>query len=175
MTEQSERRDRADVRLVPWGEGDGPLLVRLVGDPAMMEHLGGPESPEKIAERQARYVRMASGVYRLVDDATGAGVGWVGFWDSSWRGEPIYEMGWAVLPAFQGRGIATAAAAQAVVLAMAEGEYRALHAFPSVDNAASNAVCRKLGFTLVETCDGEYPLGSFIRINDWRLDLLDSR
>jgi hypothetical protein len=40
------------VRIVPWGGSDLALLERLVGDPAMMEHLGGPESAERIAERQ---------------------------------------------------------------------------------------------------------------------------
>ncbi|HET9017041.1 MAG TPA: GNAT family N-acetyltransferase [Thermomicrobiaceae bacterium] len=171
MTVPRDRARQVPVHLVRWGEGDGDLLAKLVGDPAMMEHLGGPESPEKIAERQARYVRMESGVYKVVEDASGEGVGWVGFWDSNWRNEAIYEMGWAVLPSHQGRGIATAATAQAIVLAMAEGKYRYAHAFPSVDNPASNGVCRKLGFTLVETCEGEYPPGTFIRVNDWRLDL----
>jgi hypothetical protein len=35
---------RATVEIVPSGEGDVPLLERLDGDPAMMEHLGGAES-----------------------------------------------------------------------------------------------------------------------------------
>ena len=37
-------RELSDVRLEPWGEGDLALLRGLVGDPAMMVHLGGPES-----------------------------------------------------------------------------------------------------------------------------------
>jgi hypothetical protein len=41
-----------------------------------------------------------------------------------------------------------------------------------VDNAASNAICRKLGFTLVEACEFEYPPGHFMRCNDWRLELV---
>ncbi|MBA3402885.1 MAG: hypothetical protein H0U05_12980, partial [Actinobacteria bacterium] len=40
------------VCIMPWGEGD--LELKLLGDPSMMEHLGGPESPEKIADRQGR-------------------------------------------------------------------------------------------------------------------------
>jgi RimJ/RimL family protein N-acetyltransferase len=48
-----------------------------------------------------------------------------------------------------------------------------LHAFPSVGNASSNALCRRLGFTLLGACDFEYPAGSgtLMRSNDWRLDL----
>jgi RimJ/RimL family protein N-acetyltransferase len=76
-----------------------------------------------------------------------------------------------VLPAFQGRGLAGRATAEAITVARAERKHRFLHAFPSVDNAPSNAICRKLGFTLVEECEFEYPLGNPMRCNDWRLDL----
>lgn len=50
-----------------------------------------------------------------------------------------------------------------------------LHAFPSVQNAPSNALCHRLGFTLRGACDFEYPAGSgaVMRSNDWRLDLSD--
>ncbi|HEV2711724.1 MAG TPA: GNAT family N-acetyltransferase, partial [Gaiellaceae bacterium] len=159
------------VHLEPWGKGDLPLLERLLGDPKMTEHLGGPETPEKIAERQARYVKTKSGLFKIVDDETGEGVGWVGYWPRSWRDNEVYEIGWAVLPAFQGRGIAGVGTAQAIERARAERKHRFLHAFPSVDNAPSNAICRKLGFTLLEETEFEYPKGSFMRCNDWRLDL----
>jgi RimJ/RimL family protein N-acetyltransferase len=89
-------------------------------------------------------------------------------------GLEIYEMGWSVLPAFQGRGIATAGTAQAVAVVRTERTRRFLHAFPSAANAASNAICRKVGFTLVEACDFEYPPGHVLKCNDWRLDLLGS-
>ena len=69
----------------------------------MTEHLGGPETPEKIADRQARYEQLPN-CFKVVYD--GEGVGWVGFWEREHRGETVYEMGWSVLPAFQGRGIA---------------------------------------------------------------------
>ena len=42
------------VTLEPWGSGDAPLLERLMGDARMTEHLGGPESPAKLRERQLR-------------------------------------------------------------------------------------------------------------------------
>jgi RimJ/RimL family protein N-acetyltransferase len=130
----------------------------------MMEHLGGPESPEKIAERQTRYEQ-------IVDDATGEGVGWVGYWERDWRGEQVYEIGWSVLPAFQGRGIAAAATLKAIAIARSEKKHRFLLAYPSVDNGPSNAICRKLGFTLLGVSEYEYPKGSWMRCNDWRLDL----
>ena len=162
---------RARVRIEAWGEGDLSLLQKCVGDPAMMEHLGGPESPEKIAERQARYARPGSRQFKIVDDATGEGVGWVGYWERDWRGEQVYEIGWSVLPAFQGRGVAGSATLQAIAKARSEGKRRYLHAYPSVDNAPSNALCSKLGFELEGPHDFEYPEGSTMRCNDWRFDL----
>jgi RimJ/RimL family protein N-acetyltransferase len=80
-------------------------------------------------------------------------------------------MGWGVLPEYQGQGIATRAADLALARARETGRQRFLHAFPSVDNAASNALCRKLGFELLGESDVEYPPGHIMRCNDWRFDL----
>lgn len=160
------------VRIEPWGKEDRPLLERLVGDPAMMEHLGGPESPEKIAERQTRYVGNPGALKIVVD---GAGAGWVGFWEREWQGEQVFETGWSVVPEFQGRGIARAATALVIEAARAERRLRHLHAYPSVDNPPSNAICRALGFTLLGEHDLEYPPGHRLRCNDWRLDLFAER
>jgi RimJ/RimL family protein N-acetyltransferase len=163
------------VHLEPWAADDLPLLKRLLGDPVMMAHLGGPESPEKIAERHVRFQRLGDAgtgrMFKIVDDATGDGVGSVGYWPRRWRDQEVYEMGWSVLPAFQGRGIAASGTAQAIAVARSEQSLRFLHAFPSVANTASNAICRKVGFALVEACDFEYPPGHVMRCNDWRLDL----
>jgi RimJ/RimL family protein N-acetyltransferase len=163
--------DRPGVRIEPWCEGDLPLLQACLGDPAMMEHLGGPESQAKIAERQAGYEQPDSKQFKIVDEATGKGVGWVGYWEREWQRDEVYEIGWSVLPAFQGRGIAGSATLEAIEIARSERTRRFLHAFPSVDNAPSNAICRKLGFTLLGPCEFEYPKGSPMRCNDWRLDL----
>ena len=147
---QSDLSDRSAVRIEPWREDDLQLLEKLMGDPEMTAHLGGPESPEKMAERQSRYERSDSGMFRIVDGATGEAVGSVGYWERTWHGELVYEIGWSVIPAFQGRGIARMATAQAIAMARSERKHRFLHAFPSVGNPPSNAICERLGFTLVE-------------------------
>jgi RimJ/RimL family protein N-acetyltransferase len=164
-------RDQPRVRIEPWGSGDLALLERCLGDPAMMEHLGGPESAARIAERHREYALPGSRQFKIVDDAAGEGVGWVGYWEREWLGEQVYEIGWSVIPAFQGRGIAGAATQQAVEAARAEQQHRFLHAFPAVENGPSNAICRKLGFELLGPCDFEYPKGNLLRCNDWRRDL----
>ncbi|MFJ8626035.1 GNAT family N-acetyltransferase [Kitasatospora sp. NPDC093550] len=106
--------------------------------------------------------------------AEGEAVGTVGYGTRTWEGETVHEMGWNVLPGHQGRGIAVTATRLAVAAARREAAHRYLHAFPSVDNPASNAVCAKAGFTLLGATDFEFPPGRFMRSHNWRVDLRGS-
>jgi RimJ/RimL family protein N-acetyltransferase len=115
--------------------------------------------------------RRAGRMFLIMVPGTAEPVGSVGYWDREWQGETVYEMGWKVLPEQQGRGLAVAATVAAIGLAGAERRRRWAHAYPKVDNAASNAVCRKAGFGLLGEVDFEYPEGNPIRCNDWRYDL----
>lgn len=162
-----------DVLLQPWSEEDLPLLQKLLGDPAMMVHLGGPESPEQIARRHQRYLQLpeTDHMFRIVSGSTSEPLGSIGYWEKTWRDRLVYETGWLILPAYQGQGIATKAGQALIEHACREHRHRFLHAFPSVSNAASNAICRKLGFSLLEECEFEYPPGSFMQINDWQMEL----
>jgi RimJ/RimL family protein N-acetyltransferase len=102
-------------------------------------------------------------------------VGSIGFWRRDWQGEQVYETGWAVLPAFQGRGIASQAAKLVIERAAEAGKAATLHAYPRVDHPASNAICRKAGFRLIGVVDFEYPPGNWIRSNDWVVDLTQAQ
>jgi RimJ/RimL family protein N-acetyltransferase len=168
-------RSSPAVRLRDWSEDDLPLLHQTMGDPAMTEHLGGPESAEQLAKRHQRYLALADssmGHMLVIEIPTAsAPVGSVGYWEKAWSEELVWEIGWAVIPAYQGQGIATRATAAAIDQAREEERHRFMHAFPSVSNPPSNAICRKLGFTLLGAFDFEYPVGHPLRCNDWRLDL----
>jgi RimJ/RimL family protein N-acetyltransferase len=172
MTEEGADAIRRDVaRIEPWDEGDLPLLEKL-NAPEMTEHVGGPESPDKLAERQSRYEVAGSKQYKIVDGASGEAAGWVGYWEFDWNDRQVWEIGWAVLPDFQGRGFASAATAQLLEVARAERGHRFVHAYPMVRNAPSNAICRKLGFTLLGEVDFPARRGEgSVRSNDWRFDL----
>ncbi|WP_067824540.1 GNAT family N-acetyltransferase [Actinomadura kijaniata] len=167
-----------NVRLVPWSEPALDLL-RRTNTPEMRRWVGGPESEEELLARHRRYLAMTEAgdgrVFAvLLDDEM---VGSINYHRHDWRGEQIYETGWSVLPPYQGRGVAAAAGAALVDVvreaARRPGAPRMLHAFPSARNAPSNALCRRLGFTLLGPCDFEYPRGSgtLMRSNDWVLDL----
>jgi RimJ/RimL family protein N-acetyltransferase len=56
-------------------------------------------------------------------------------------------------------------------IARAERALRSVHAYPSVDNAPSNAICRKVGFELLGEYEFEYPKGHVMSCNDWRFEL----
>jgi RimJ/RimL family protein N-acetyltransferase len=163
----------AQVTLVPWAEKDLPLLEQLMGDAKIMQHLGGIETPEQIRARHQRYLRLpeTDHMFTIVLDDLPDSVGSIGYWQKDWRDQLVYEMGWFVLPANQGRGVATKAGEAILALARADDRHQFMHAFPSITNPASNAICRKLGFTLFEECAFEYPPGNPITVNDWRLDL----
>jgi RimJ/RimL family protein N-acetyltransferase len=162
------------VRLERWTGEDFPLLVGL-NTPEMTGHLGGPETPEQLDVRHKRYVAAAetdtSYIFKVILEPEDVPVGCVNFWDREWNGEPVYEMGWGVLPEHQGRGIASTAVAQALELARVTNRHAVVHAFPSVDNAASNGICRRIGFTLHGAVRFEYPKGHWMQCNDWSISL----
>jgi RimJ/RimL family protein N-acetyltransferase len=168
MTEQKV----VQVRLERWTEGDLWLLERQ-NAPEMTADLGGPETPEQLLARHRKYVESAfTGEMFVIALADGERVGSIGYWEhEDPDGGTVWEVGWGVLPEFQGRGIAAAAVAALVKVAAAQRSHRSLHAYPSIDNTASNALCRKAGFTLREEIDFEYPKGHWMRCNDWYLEL----
>ncbi|MEI5585394.1 GNAT family N-acetyltransferase, partial [Agromyces sp. CCNWLW208] len=141
-----------DVALIPWSEDDLDLL-RRANTPELMDQLGGPETDDEVRARHERYLRLgregAAHQFRIVIPDHPEGVGIVGYWQREWRGEPVLEAGWSVEAAHRGRGIAPAAVIEMLRTARERGDRLPVHAFPRVDNPASNSVCRKAGFRLV--------------------------
>ena len=162
-----------DAILEPWSDADLPLLEKLLGDADTMKHLGGPESPEQICQRHGRYLHLpeTDHMFTIVLRGGSEAVGSIGYWEKNWRDRLVYEMGWFVLPSYQGQGIATKAGEAVIEQARSDHRYQFMHAFPSVSNPASNAICRKLGFSLLEESQVEYPPGHLMTVNDWSLDL----
>ncbi len=163
------------IQLRPWSQADLSLLEKLMGDPAMTVYLGGPENAEQIAQRHQRYLDLTnpgeSQMFVILAGDTSEPCGSIGYWEHEWRDQTVYEIGWSVLPDFQGQGIATKATVALIDLFRPIAKHRFVHAFPSILNAASNAICRKAGLTFIEAMNFEYPKGNPIICNDWRFDL----
>ncbi|KQM80834.1 GNAT family N-acetyltransferase [Agromyces sp. Leaf222] len=163
-----------DVTLAPWSPDDLDLL-RRANTPELMDQMGGPETDEQVIARHARYLRLqAEGTahqFRIMIPGHPEGVGMVGYWQHEHAGEPAFESGWSVEAEYRGQGIAPAAVSVMLEVARTAGEVLPVHAYPRVDNPASNAVCRKAGFTLLGPLEFEVKPGIVLHTNDWVHDL----
>jgi RimJ/RimL family protein N-acetyltransferase len=74
-------------------------------------------------------------------------------------------------PALPRAGVASTATRQLIDISRAERTLRYVHAYPSIENSPSNAICRGLGFELVSEYEFEYPKARLMRCNDCRFDL----
>ena len=158
------------VQLVPYGDGDFALTKALECDPDVMRHLGGPVDPADLVDVHRRRAEEEDWYFKIVPEPGGPAAGTIGIWDSEWDGAPIHEVGWMVLPAFQGRGIATRALELLIQRARAEHRLELIHAFPGVSNTPSNTLCRKFGFVLTGAGDFQFRARTLL-CNHWELDL----
>ena len=71
---------------------------------------------------------------------------------------------------FRGRGYAGRALEALIGIIRADGRHSELHAYPAVDNAPSNALCRRAGFVLRGTTPFPFR-GGVLLSNDWVLEL----
>ena len=157
------------LSLEPWDES-GFALLEACNTPVMTAFLGGPESAEKLADRHRRYLNLTAtgrGAWPFRAMLDGVAIGSIGYWED----ELAYEIGWAVIPSFQGRGLARAAVELALDDAAARGGFDTMTACPGVANLPSNALARGLGFELAGEETIEYPAGQFMQANRWVYDL----
>jgi len=162
------------MQLIPITAEDEDLTVRLECDPVMMFYIGGPRPEADVrAAHKRRLASMKQGeahMYKIVAENSDGVLGTIGIWKIDWEGPQTYEMGWFVLPEHQGKGIATEAAQLIISQARTDPEVRFIHAYPTVTNAASNAIARKIGMENRGEFDNEGFAG-VLRCNNWRIDL----
>lgn len=163
------------MRLRDVGLGDVEAYVRMRCDPAMMVDLGGPLPPEGMAAKVERDVQSAASrtqlIKMIIPDETEPTVlaGTLTLWPHEADGRQFSEIGWMVLPEFQGRGLGKLAVRAVLELARDEDRWGLVHAFPAVANAPSNGICRSLGFTF--TGEEEVPFADrVLRTNHWTID-----
>jgi RimJ/RimL family protein N-acetyltransferase len=160
------------VTLERWAADDLAVLQRA-NTPEMTRFVGGPETDEALAHRHGDYLALwESGQVRMFRvSVDGATAGYAGWWEEELNGTPVYEIGCVIEPGWQGRGVASAALGEVVRLAAAAGERDVIVGYADADNAASNALCARVGFTLVGT--GEFPGddgSDAMTVNIWAID-----
>jgi RimJ/RimL family protein N-acetyltransferase len=141
----------------------------------MMKGLGGPLPSYSIKDKVRRDAEEGaadtSWIRMIVPDASTPQIvaGSVVIWSHDEDEESISEIGWMVLPEFQGRGLGKLAARTLLERAREENRWGDIHAHPATSNAPSNGVCRSLGFQLL----GEVELpwaDRVLRTNHWVID-----
>ena len=157
---------------------DVEAYVRMRCDPVMMAELGGPLPREGLEDKVARDVAAAESGESLIlmvvpdesrpDEVAGSVVLW-SHEDEASPGEAVSEVGWMILPEFQGRGLAKAAVRELLERARREGRWGLVHAFPGATNGPSNGICRSLGFTLVGPREIDFA-GRVLHTNHWLID-----
>jgi RimJ/RimL family protein N-acetyltransferase len=161
------------MELLPYSDEHLALTEALECDPEMMRELGGPADPADIPRiHRMRVETVAKGewYFVIVPEPFGLPAGTIGIWESHLADSPVHEIGWMVLPAFQGRGIASEALAMLIERARWDPRFTRIHAYPGVTNVPSNALCRRAGFVHTEELDVKFrdrPL----RVNHWELDV----
>jgi RimJ/RimL family protein N-acetyltransferase len=161
------------VELLPYTDEHRALTEALELDPEVMKELGGPADPadlERVHRMRIETVARGEWYFVVVPEPSGPPVGAIGIWQSTIAGSTIHEVGWMVLPDFQGRGIASEALGTLIARARSDPGYTRIHAFPGVSNSPSNALCRKSGFVRTEETEVKFrdrPL----RVNHWELDV----
>lgn len=166
------------MRLVPLTYDDAPLVERMECDPVLMAELGGPAKPEDIPDLMRRRLGSAESesgwnLKILPNDDSDEAAGSISIWERNLDGEPIVEIGWMVLREYQGQGLATRAVREVLQRARERPGWDVVYAFPAVTNGASNAICRKAGFTFVRDRQFQFR-GKTLHTNMWRIDLRET-
>ena len=157
------------------GLEDVAAYVRMRCDPVMMAELGGPQPRDGIEDkvrRDAAEVAAGTSLIKMIipEPAEPAVVaGSVALWSHADGGTELSEIGWMVLPEFQGQGIGKRAVRAMLELARAEDRWGVVHAFPAVTNAPSNALCRSVGFRLAGEVETLFA-GRTFRTSHWFID-----
>ncbi|MGA5818613.1 GNAT family N-acetyltransferase [Kitasatospora sp. NPDC094028] len=149
--------------------GDVEAYVRMRCDAEMMAELGGPLPREAV---EARLRKDVEGVAqdtlwaRMILDDEGRTAGGVVLWSMAEGGVTVSEIGWAVLPEFQGKGLAKAGVRMLLDEAARDGRWGEIEANPGVTNGPSNGICRSLGFRLRGERDLDFA-DRRLRTNHW--------
>jgi RimJ/RimL family protein N-acetyltransferase len=134
------------------GLGDLEAMAGLLGDAAVMRYYPAPKSRADalrwIEWNLENYARHGHGLW-IVETAAGEFVGDCGLTWQHVNGEPALEVGYHLLPAHQGLGYATEAAAACRDFARDELGASALVAIIHPENAPSRRVAERIGLTPV--------------------------
>lgn len=132
---------------------DLPNMTQLLGDPRVMAFYPAPKTPAEarrwIEWNVENYAAFGHGLW-VIELLNGTFVGDCGLTWQKVNGTRRIEVGYHVLPEFQGQGLATEAAMACREFARTNLGVTELIALVAVDNRASQRVAEKLGMRWIE-------------------------
>ena len=136
------------LRFRRWSLSDFPTYEQWCSRIEIMRYLGGKtfdriQAWRHMAYQVGHWEMLGYGYYVCEEKATGALVGRVGF--TNHPGWPAFELGWTIVPEYQGRGYATEAARMLLQYAFDELKQDRVTSLIHPDNAPSIKVAKKLG------------------------------
>ena len=142
-------------------DADRDTVARWNADPDFTRHLAGvqtrAQSDEAFDRLQRHWDEHGFGLLAVTWRDTGELIGRAGpQFHRAWPHDP--EVGWALDPAWWGRGIATEAGRAAVAWGFGELDYARLVSITTEENVASRNVMRKIGFRLGDKVESEWGL-----------------
>ena len=146
--------------LRPGWTADAPALQRAIGDETIVRNLASVPWPYQSADAEAFLDNWTSGVDSrfLMVQRTASNPRLIGCVSLEPCGNDVAELGYWIARPYWGLGFATEAGRHMIDLAKSLG-HRQIRASHFVDNPASGAVLRKLGFRATGERRQRYSLG----------------
>lgn len=136
--------------LRPIQASDHDALAEFLANGDDTRYVGGPENRDDVWWRMAAFVGhwgfLGHGQFALVDKASGALAGYAGTFSPPNRPEP--EIGYALFPAFRGRGFATEAVERVLSFVYGELGWSTAVSYINPENRPSIRVAERVGARL---------------------------
>ncbi len=163
----------ARLILRPHRLDDFEAMAAMWADPEVVRHIGGrafarAETWQRLMRHPGQWSLLSMGAWAVEEAATGEYCGEAGFLDAMRDIEPGFagspEAGWALRPAFHGRGYATEAMGAALDWADAHLNEARTVCIIDAGNAGSIRVAGKLGYAFEREADFRgAPIGVYAR------------
>jgi RimJ/RimL family protein N-acetyltransferase len=149
------------LRLREFTQADFPALLAIVSHAEVMRFSDGVESAATARARldiyRRSYCERGFGKWAVVEKGKGAIIGYCGFGVEDFAGQVEPELGFRLLPAYWGVGLATEAAQACSRHAFSHLKFPRFLGFADPANSASRKVLEKIGMGLI----GERPFHGY--------------
>lgn len=162
--------------LRPLLPSDRDALFILDSDPEVHKFLGKQpltrieQVDTVLANIFHQYETTGWGRFAIIEKSTDAFIGWTGIkWETGLRESPYYDLGYRLIRAHWGKGIATETAAACLRYAFEVVRLESIGGVAEVEHHASNHILQKIGLRFVEPFEFQGTQCNYyeLRREDW--------